>query len=85
MVLALFREVDIERVHLAILKLSSGALEGLGGLVEMARRDYRDVLAYAQYPKKMRLGFVARAKKTPEEASEIQCRDKKQYQRWLEE
>jgi hypothetical protein len=46
------------RVQLAILKLSERKRERLEGLVRDAKRDYRDVLAYAEYPKEMKIGFV---------------------------
>jgi len=42
-------ERERERVQLAILTLSRGSLERLVHYTERARRDYRDVLYWAEY------------------------------------
>jgi hypothetical protein len=73
------------RVQLAILKLSKGQRDQLPELVKMAKRDYRDVLAYAEYPEQMRLGFVGMSKLSPDEREAIKQRDRKQYRKWLRE
>ena len=39
-----------DRVHLAILALSHGNEEKLREYIEVAKRDYRDVLFWAEYP-----------------------------------
>lgn len=41
---------EVDRVRRAILKLSKGDLRELQVCTDMARRDYRDVLMYAEYP-----------------------------------
>jgi hypothetical protein len=51
--------------------------------VRMAKRDYRDVLAYAEYPEEMRIGFVGMSQLSPEEGQAIRQRDRKQYLEWL--
>jgi hypothetical protein len=71
------------RVHLAILKLSEGELSKLPNLVVMAKRDYRDVIAYAEYPEQMRLGFVKMRELSPEQRKALKKRDTKQYAEWL--
>ena len=48
-------ERERERVQLAILKLSEGKEEKLGEFVAVAKRDYRDVLFWAEYPEEARL------------------------------
>jgi hypothetical protein len=49
---------EMHRVHLAILKLAAGRLDALRGEVETAKCDYRDILAYAEYPRYSReIGF----------------------------
>ena len=48
-------ERERERVQLAILKLSEGNEEKLGEFVAVAKRDYRDVLFWAEYPEESRL------------------------------
>lgn len=72
------------RVHLAILKLSEGDKQRLAELVAMAKRDFRDVVAYAEYPEEARLGFVAMKQLSQEEAQSVRSRDREQYTRWLE-
>ena len=48
-------ERERERVQLAILKLSEGNEEKLREFVAVAKRDYRDVLFWAENPEKARL------------------------------
>lgn len=47
-------EREAIRVRVAALKLSDGSLEQLRELISHAKRDYRDVLAWAEYPEEMR-------------------------------
>jgi len=48
-------ERERERVQLAILKLSEGNEEKLREFVAVAKRDYRDVLFWAEYPAEAKL------------------------------
>ncbi|PYJ75353.1 MAG: hypothetical protein DME72_00020 [Verrucomicrobia bacterium] len=48
-------ERERERVRLAILKLSAGSEEKMREYVAVAKRDYRDVLFWAEYPEESRL------------------------------
>src|SRR6266480_4046438 len=48
-------ERERERVQLAILKLSDGNEEKLREFVAVAKRDYRDVLFWAEYPQEAKL------------------------------
>jgi hypothetical protein len=48
-------ERERERVQLAILKLSEGNEEKLHEFVAVAKRDYRDVLFWAENPEESRL------------------------------
>ena len=50
-----FYERERERVQLAILKLSEGHEEKLREFVAVAKRDYRDVLLWAEYPEESKL------------------------------
>ena len=43
-------EREVERVRLAVLKLANGELTRLIKFVDDAKRDYRDVLMWAEYP-----------------------------------
>lgn len=73
------------RVQLAILKLSEGDRERLPALVKMAKVDFRDVLAYAEYPEEMRTDPTKMRDISEEEAQSIRQRDREQYEAWLEE
>ena len=69
-----------ERVRLGLLKLSGGKLEQLRHYLAAAQGDYRDVLAWAEYPEQMKHpdsgdGEAARARRE---------RDERQYSDWLE-
>jgi hypothetical protein len=68
------------RVQLAVLKLADGNLKKLGRFVETARMDYRDVLAWAEYP-----GYMQRVPGPgqPPESDRIIAADWQQYQDWL--
>jgi hypothetical protein len=71
-----------ERVQIAILKLSGGDLENLREYVEMAKSDFRDVLASAEYPEEMRRDTWKMSDK--EEVKRIRERDLQQYIDWLQ-
>ena len=64
-------ERERERVQLAILKLGEGNEEKLREFVAVAKRDYRDVLFWAEYPEESRLN-------TPEKKERI----KKMFQQF---
>lgn len=68
------------RMHLALLKLCDGSLEKLARLIEQAREDYRDILAWAESPGEMRRGVLHRRKLS---LSEIRDQDRRQYLEWL--
>src|ERR1700737_5599288 len=63
-------ERERERVQLAILKLSEGNEEKLREFIAVAKRDYRDVLFWAEYPEESRLD-------TPEKRERIKKMFKK--------
>jgi hypothetical protein len=48
-------ERERERVQFAVLKLSGGSEEKVREYVAVAKRDYRDVLFWAEYPEESRL------------------------------
>lgn len=75
-------EKEVERVQLAILKLSGSDLERLRANVRAAKGDYRDVLAWAEYPGQIR----ANSWRLPEpEREQLRQADLAQYAAWLEE
>jgi len=53
-------ERERERVQVAILKLGAGSQAKLREYVAVAKRDYRDVLFWAEYPEESRLGTPER-------------------------
>lgn len=70
------------RVHLAILKLASGNLDQLLDATKTAIEDFRDVLAWAEYPRYIReIGFHD----VPDSVKQAVIDDDwKQYREWLE-
>lgn len=74
------REVD--RVRLAILKLSGGNRAKLRENTDTAKQDYRDVLAYAEYP-----GYFIQVPVSGQVSTEtvqtVINQDWEQYQEWL--
>ena len=73
-----------ERVQLAVLKLSDGDHEKLKHNIQAAIVDYRDVLAWAEYPTQMESGATA-FNTAPEDYQAILEQDRKQYRSWLAE
>lgn len=73
-------ERERERVQIAILKLSEGDMKELEESVKAAKQDYRDVLAWAEFPLEMKSepGTLDAQK-----AKEIKEKDRKQYLEWL--
>ena len=69
-----------DRVRMAILKLAGRSPEQIRYYTLMACRDYRDVLAGAEYPNQM--GHYPWRDKDSERLAQIQTEDKEQYQSW---
>jgi len=76
-------ERERERVQIAVIKLSAGDVYELLSYVEAAKADYRDVLAWAEYPEQNRTG-ASRYNTPPETIAQIEARDRKQYLDWLD-
>jgi hypothetical protein len=75
-------ETEQARVQLAILKLSGGDKGELSRQVAAAKSDFRDLLAYAEYPEQMASGglaFPANLKRL----RQIEEQDREQYLNWL--
>jgi hypothetical protein len=49
----------------------------------VAKRDYRDVLARAEYPNEMQRSMSEMVKMPPEQAKRIRGQDREQYLEWL--
>ena len=74
---------DLERVRLAVLKLSRGNLSELLRQVQVAKTDWRDVLLAAEQPEALGVGLVHYSELTVNERREIDTRDREQYDLWL--
>jgi hypothetical protein len=71
------------RVKLAALKIASRSVQKLRACIEVAKRDYRDILSAAEYPS-FRKVERARIQELPaEEQSRIIQSDWQQYEDWL--
>lgn len=75
-------ESGAARVRLAILKLSEGDLDLVGSYAEMARRDFRDVLLNAEYPRYADLTWE-KGEPPAHVARRAIEEDWAEYQRWL--
>jgi hypothetical protein len=71
------------RVQLAILKLSDGRINKLEDAVVLANRDFRDVLAYAEYPTEMGYDWNTLKSMPAEAVQRIRDADRRQYEEWL--
>ena len=77
---------ELERVHLAILKLSDGSLEKFFITLDAAKIDYRDVLLSAEFPEEGLFGWPRdSAARDSAELAAIRRRDREQYETWLKE
>jgi hypothetical protein len=68
------------RVRVAALKLSEGSLDRLRELMASAKQDYRDVLAWAEYPEELRSPTW---RLPAAEQARIRTADRAQYLAWL--
>jgi hypothetical protein len=71
------------RVQLAIVKLAKGDVADLAGWVDVARRDFRDVLASAEYPRQVKLAFVDLDRLSAADRARIVADDRAEYFAWL--
>lgn len=74
---------NVLRVQLAIVKLSDRSIEGVRKQLDVAKADFRDVIAPAEYPEFSRIGFVGVDKMTRHERESLKARDWRQYENWL--
>lgn len=68
------------RVAVACLKLAGGSLKELKECAQAALTDYRDILAWAEYPRQMQLDVKA----TSEQKAAARRADAQEYTRWLD-
>lgn len=72
-------------MRLAVVKLAGGSLAELRRQVEVAKQDWRDVLGPAKYPEAMKLGLVEASKLAEEARQQLEARDRRQYEEWLQD
>ena len=79
-------EREAERVRFAILKLCDAQADRVVELVAAAKRDYRDVLMWAEYPGEGQAHWALRSDLSKEERlrlEELRRQDRQQYLDWL--
>ena len=76
-------EREVDRVRLALLKLSAGDVEKLRAWLETAKQDYRDVLVGAEYPEQMELDSWNLDENGRRELKAARERDLQQLMDWL--
>ena len=75
-------ELEKDRVHLAILKLcEEEMLDDPIKYVEIAKKDYRDVLAWAEYPNQLKHNNTTCLSSV--ESNKLKELDNRQYLDWL--
>jgi hypothetical protein len=72
---------EIERVRIATLFLAKGDCSELERLVAAAKIDFRDVLAWAEYPRELHLD----PRDESAQLSAARTADREQYHRWLKQ
>jgi hypothetical protein len=76
-------EREKPRVQLAALKLSNGNLKALKRHITLAKQDYRDVLAAAEYPEYSTTGMFHVRELSAQAQRRIIDSDWEQYETWL--
>lgn len=76
-------EQEPARVRVATLKLANGDVSALRRHIDVAKRDFRDVLAAAEYPAAVR-EWPAANDGGPNDRQETFDADWNQYRRWFE-
>ena len=71
------------RVQLAILRLSEGDLGQLREWVGVALRDFRDVLAPAEFPQQTAVGFAVLSRMSEADRAAVVRADREQWLAWL--
>lgn len=74
--------ISTTRTKAAILKLAEGNFDEIKGLIKQANADPRDVIAYAEYPRNMKIDSAEKSKMSEEEKQEVFDKDWEEYQKW---
>ncbi len=81
-VLSGYNDREPNRVRLAILKIAKGRVDELRRQTERAKFDYRDVIAFAEYPGYIKI-WSRINEISKEEKQKIIDQDWKHYETWL--
>ena len=73
------------RVQLAALKVANRSAQKLHDCIESAKRDYRDILAIAEYPAYCKIGWSQIKNLSAEEQNRVIEGDRLQYEDWLKQ
>ena len=73
-------ENEPARVRLAVLKISGGDPELIQRNIATAKQDYRDILAYAEYPRQMGQDSW---KLSTDQNRALVVADRQEYEAWL--
>jgi hypothetical protein len=73
--------LEVERVHLGILRLSGSNLEMIMQHTGLACSDFRDLLIAAEYP--LTFGKNALKEKDPAKYAKLEQKERGQYDQWL--
>lgn len=75
----------LERIRLAVVKLAQGRLPELRRQIEVAKRDWRDVINWAESSHEFGMDVVTFGKLDENTRRELRARDREQYLAWLED
>ena len=73
----------LERIRLAVLKVADGNASELRKQIQIAKRDWRDVINDAEYPEATSLSLVEYSNLDEASRQKISKRDREQYLAWL--
>jgi hypothetical protein len=73
-----------ERVQLAVLKCAGTDHEKVREGIELASQDYRDILAFTEYPRQMAIPPNSFLAMSPGEKQVLLQADRDEYHSWLE-
>ena len=76
-----YQGIETDRVRLGILKASRGDLGQIERLLQLAKRDWRDLLVEAEYPLSFRKSSLQES--DPQRYDKLLEREQREYDEWL--
>jgi hypothetical protein len=73
---------ELERVHVAILKLSAGSADHVIKYLETAKSDFREVVGLAERPRFVQL-FLSERRMSDQQLEQLKLDDWTEYMEWL--